>query len=72
MIAPLLPGAEKLVEVLAGSVDYILVDRMNYHYADAIYRNHRLADKLTYASFTWASQRIKSDSDRLGIECTIV
>ena len=72
MIAPLLPGAEHLVELLEGSVDYILVDRMNYHYADAIYRKYRLEDKHTDAYFTWAGHRIKADSDRLGIECTIV
>ena len=72
MIAPVLPGAENLVELLEGIVDYILVDRMNYHYADAIYRNYRLEDKHTDAYFTWAGQRIKSESARLGIECTIV
>ncbi|ABK97818.1 SPL family radical SAM protein [Pelobacter propionicus] len=72
MIAPLLPGAESLVALFDGSVDYILVDRMNYHYADAIYRSCRLEDKHTEAYFTWASQRIKAESDRRGIECTIV
>jgi len=60
------------VELLEGSVDYILLDRMNYHYADAIYRKYRLDDKHTDAYFTWAGHRIKSDSDRLEIECTIV
>ncbi len=72
MIAPVLPGAEKLMELLAGSVDYILVDRMNYHYADHVYRKYRLEGKLTGGYFTWASQNIKSECDRLGIACTIV
>jgi DNA repair photolyase len=38
MIAPLLPGAEKLPSQLTGAVDFVLVDRLNYHYADRIYR----------------------------------
>jgi DNA repair photolyase len=47
MIAPLLPGAEGLVELLRGKIDYVLIDRMNYHYANRIYRNYGLEDKLT-------------------------
>jgi len=38
MIAPLLPGAEGLLDLLAGKVDTVLIDRLNYHYADRIYR----------------------------------
>jgi len=38
MIAPLLPGAEKLPELLRNSADHVLVDRLNYHYADAVYK----------------------------------
>ena len=36
MIAPILPGAQVLAQVLAGKVDYFLVDRMNYNYSDVI------------------------------------
>ncbi len=72
MIAPILPGAETLVPLLAGAVDYILVDRMNYHYADFIYRNHGLEEEMTEEYFTRVSKRITSDCCRLGIECTTV
>lgn len=72
MIAPVLPGAENLMKLLSGAVDYILVDRMNYHYADFIYRKHRLEEKLTGEYFSRASRHIKAECDRLGIECTIV
>ena len=72
MIAPVLPGAENLVKLLSGSVDYILVDRMNYHYADFIYRKHRLEEKLAGEYFTWVSRKIKAECDRLEIDCTIV
>jgi DNA repair photolyase len=72
MIAPVLPGAENLMKFLAGAVDYVLVDRMNYHYADFIYRKHRLEDKLAGEYFTRVSRNIRADCDRLGIGCTIV
>ena len=72
MIAPILPGAENLIPMLEGTVDYILVDRMNYHYADSIYKKHGLEEKRTDGYFSWASQNIMSDCQRLGIECTIV
>lgn len=42
MIAPVLPGAEGLAALLKGNVDYIILDRMNYHYADRVYREHGL------------------------------
>ena len=29
-----------------GKIDYILINRMNYHYADRVYRNYRLEDTL--------------------------
>jgi DNA repair photolyase len=47
MIAPVLPGAEGLAGLLKGKVDYVLVDRMNYHYADWVYRKYGLEEALT-------------------------
>jgi hypothetical protein len=52
MIVPLLPGAETLADDLKGKVDYIIVDRMNYNYANWIYSRYGLADKLTDEFFT--------------------
>ena len=42
MIAPILPGAEGLVEELADKVDHILIDRVNYFYANRIYTENRM------------------------------
>jgi len=42
MIAPLLPGAEVLVSELEGKIDYAIVDKMNYHYADWVYRRYKI------------------------------
>lgn len=72
MIAPILPGAEILVKQLAGAVDYILVDRMNYHHADFIYRKHGLEEKMTEEYFNGVSMQITSDCRLLGIDCTTV
>ena len=52
MIAPLLPKAEGLVAQLSGKVDYVLIDRMNYHYADRVYRRHKLEYAMTNNFFT--------------------
>lgn len=72
MVAPILPGSEMLVDRLAGVVDYILVDRMNYHHADFIYRKYGLEEKMTEEYFLRVSRQITSDCCRLGIECTTV
>jgi hypothetical protein len=40
MIAPILPGAEGLVSALKGKVDYVILDRLNYYYADWAYKKY--------------------------------
>jgi len=52
MIAPLLPKAEGLVTLLSEKVDYVLIDKMNYHYADWVYRKYGLEYALTNNFFT--------------------
>lgn len=58
MIAPMLPGAERLGELLKGKVDYLLIDQMNYHYADWIYRKYGLENKLTDDFFQKTRQKL--------------
>jgi len=60
MIAPMLPGAERLAELLNGKIDYSLIDRMNYHYADWVYRKYGLEDKLTDDFFYRTRQELAS------------
>ncbi|ACQ93019.1 Radical SAM domain protein [Tolumonas auensis DSM 9187] len=71
MIAPILPGAEDLVEMLEGIVDYIYVDRMNYNYADFIYKKYHLEDKRSDEYFDFVGQEIMYKCTQLGIECHI-
>jgi DNA repair photolyase len=58
MIAPMLPGVEDLPEILAGKVDYVIIDRMNYHYADWVYKKYNLEDKMTDDFFCQMEQKL--------------
>jgi DNA repair photolyase len=60
MIAPVLPGAEGLATLLKGKVDYILIDRMNYHYADWLYKKYGLEDKLSDEYFYRTKQALET------------
>jgi DNA repair photolyase len=60
MIAPVLPGAGGLAALLKGKVDYVLIDRMNYHYADWVYRKYGLGDMLTDDFFERTMQELAS------------
>ena len=67
MIAPILPGAESLPELLAGKVDRVMIDRMNYHYADWVYRKYGLQDKMTDDYFDRTERTLSSTFAKLGI-----
>ena len=69
MIAPILPEAENLIRMLAGTVDYIIIDRMNYHHADRIYNKHGWKEKNTGEYFDLLKNRMASDCAELGIDC---
>ena len=68
MIAPILPEAENLIRILAGKVDYIIIDRMNYHHADRIYKKHGWREKNTDAYFDFIKSRIADDCAKLGVD----
>ncbi len=72
MIAPILPGAEKLVDELKGKVDYVLVDRLNYYYANRLYKEHGLEWAAEDEFFAKTSDILKKDFARLGIPCRIL
>jgi DNA repair photolyase len=72
MIAPMLPGAEGLVEVLKGKVDYVLVDRMNYNYGTWVYRKYGLQSKGTDEFFYRTGQELSAGFKGIGIDCHVV
>jgi len=69
MIAPILPGAEGLAEILAGKVDHVLLDRMNYHYGDWVYRKYGLEDKMTDDYFSRTERSLSATFAKLRIRC---
>ena len=72
MIAPMLPEAEELIAVLKGKVHYILIDRMNYHYGDWVYRKYKLEDAMSDDFFSRKSKELASAFGKQGIDCRVV
>lgn len=69
MIAPMLPGAEALADMLQGKVDYALIDRYNYHYADRAFKQHRMAWAREDDFFSEKGDALKAAFERAGICC---
>jgi DNA repair photolyase len=69
MIAPILPEAENLVRLLAGKVDYIIIDRMNYGHANRIYDKYGWNEKNTDDYFSHIGRKITDECKEIGIEC---
>jgi len=72
MIAPLLPKAEKLSQQLAEKVDYVLIDKMNYHYADCVYRTNGLDYALTPNFFTNTKTKLTNAFKKQEIPCQVL
>jgi DNA repair photolyase len=72
MIAPLLPNAEGLVEQLKGKVDHVLIDRMNYHYADWVYRKHGLEYAMAEDFFIRKKTELFNAFEKEGIPCRLL
>jgi DNA repair photolyase len=72
MIAPMLPKAEELVSKLKGNVDYVLIDRMNYHYGDWVYKKYRLEGSMSDDFFFSKSKELASMFKKQGIECRVL
>jgi DNA repair photolyase len=72
MIAPVLPGAGGLGSLLNGKVDYVLIDKMNYHNADWVYRKYNLQEAAKETFFTSTGKDLKSAFSRQGIECSVL
>ncbi len=67
MIAPMLPGAEGLPELLVGKIDRVLFDRMNYTHANWVYRENGLEDKMSDDFFYRTERALSSKFTKLGI-----
>jgi DNA repair photolyase len=72
MVAPTLPGAEGLAAALNGKVDHVLIDKMNYHYGDWVYRKYHLVGARSDEFFFTAGHELASAFTKMGIECQMV
>jgi hypothetical protein len=68
----MLPGAEGLATALSGKVDYVLVDRMNYHYGDWVYRKYHLEDAVGNNFFYLKGKELAAAFAEQGIECRVL
>ena len=72
MIAPILPCAEGLINGLKGKVDQIIIDRLNYHYADWAYKKYGLEWAMEDGFFRRMADELKAAFEEEGIPCQIV
>lgn len=72
MIAPILPGAEGLVSGLKDKVDYVLVDRLNYHYADRTYKKYGMQWAMEESFFSEKGSELKRGFEKEGISCQVL
>jgi len=72
MIAPLLPEAEGLVAKLNGKVDQVIIDRMNYHYGDWVYRKYKLEYAMSEDFFIQKKGELDNAFRKKGIPCQVL
>jgi len=61
----------QLPALLVGKVDFVIIDRMNYHHADWVYRKYRLEEKNTDGYFDMVIESLTLEFNRLGVECQV-
>jgi DNA repair photolyase len=69
MVAPLLPHADGLVNMLKGKVDHALIDRYNYHYADRAYKEHGMQWAMDEDFFSEKGEELRAAFEKSGIPC---
>ncbi len=69
MVAPMLPHAEGLAEMLKGKVDHALIDRYNYHYADRAYKKHGMQQAMDDDFFLEKGEELRAAFEGAGIPC---
>jgi len=69
MVAPVLPGGEGLVSALKGNVEYVILDRLNYHYADWAYKKYEMQWAMEDGFFSQKGEELRMAFERGGIPC---
>ena len=72
MIAPLLPKAEDLPALLRRTTDHVLIDKMNYHYADWVYKKFKLQNAMTDDFFASKKKELASAFEKEKLPCQVL
>lgn len=72
MIAPILPKTEGLGLLLRDKVDSVVIDRMNYHYADFVYKKYKLEYAMRDSFFNAVKEKLVNDFEKDGILCSAI
>lgn len=72
MVAPILPGAEGLVSALKSKVEYVIIDRLNYHYADWAYKRYGMQWAMEDSFFSQKGEELRTAFEKEGIPCQMV
>ena len=72
MIAPILPGAEKLPDLIGKNAVHVLVDRLNYHYADAVYKKYGMQWALKDSFFREKAGELAKAFEKHGIQYQVL
>jgi len=72
MVAPILPGSEGLVNALKGKVNYVILDRLNYHYADRVYKKYGLSMATEDNFFSQKGEELRKAFAKKGIPCQVI
>jgi DNA repair photolyase len=69
MVAPLLPGSERLPDLLKGKADHVLIDKYNYYYADQVYKKYGMKWAMGDEFFQDKGGELKAAFEVAGISC---
>jgi DNA repair photolyase len=69
MVAPMLPHAEGLAEMLKGKVDHALIDKYNYHYADRTFKKHGMQWAMDEDFFREKGEELRAAFEKAGVPC---
>jgi len=72
MVAPLLPGAERLADLLKGMVDHVLIDKLNYHYADWVYKRYGMQWAMDDNFFLQKAEELRAGFEKAGVSCQVL
>jgi hypothetical protein len=72
MIAPILPRSHALIEQLPGKVDHVLIDKLNYSYANRIYLKNNMEWAKEAAFFLHKAEEMKEGFIRRNIPVQVL